>query len=211
MKAQEEKELRERLAALEDFHDKAVEDEIPTVFGLRLDQVGEIYDPYGIGNARPFSFKAHPEGFKLRWNREESRAKHGWKGWEPVDWDSDVGRNLMDYCYDPPRKLDNRIDSKVRRGDAILCILPAGQWLARQMARVNKAAANQAQHVTPEQDIIEEYKKGGVYGPGLTVSERPKQGFRMRAEEVSERSERAHGLLDESPAGHNSTEDNGEE
>lgn len=211
MEAQSNEELLARLAELEKYKSESEEGEVPTVFGVRLDQVGEIFDPYGIGNNRPFSFKDHPVGYRLRWCRESSRDQHGWKGWIPVEWEDEVGKNLSKYCWDAPRKLSNEVDSKVRRGDSMLCILPIGQWLARQLARTEKARANQKEHTTPEQNIVDEYKKGGVFGPGLTVSERPRAGFKMKPEEVSERSERAHGLLDTSEAGHNAVKDDGEE
>lgn len=209
--ASKEKELQARIEELEALQRKVEESQIPTVFGVRLDQVGEVYDPYGAGQGKPLAFKDHPEGFKLRWCHEGSRASRGWKGWEPVFWDDEIGQNLEKYCFDAPRKLDNAIDAKVRRGDAILCKLPIGVWLSRQLARVEKARAQVARHKTEERDLINEYQSN-EFGPGLTESERPADGFRMRPEHVSDRSDAfaTRSLMEGSKAVDNTGEDNGD-
>lgn len=187
MKTETKQELRDRIAQLEEhIENKQVEDgDVPTLFGVRLDQVGEIHDPWGIERGNPFSFKNHPPGMRLHWCREDQRNKQGWDGFVPVTWEDEIAENLEDYCYEAPKKLDTQSDSAVRRGDTILCKIPVEAWLARQLRRVNRASQAKRDHMTPEQDLATRNNEG-EFGPGLTESERPEGGFRMLPEEVSD-------------------------
>lgn len=92
--------------------------------------------------------KADPPGFRLGWKNEKMRepsmgGSRGWRGWEPITYDDDIGRNLSEYLAAPPARMEgsSQLDNKVRRGDTILCKLPEEIWLARQRKRTDKDAA----------------------------------------------------------------------
>lgn len=104
-----------------------------------------LYDPFDSKN--PHKIVKHPPGFRLGWKNPMYRENHrGWRGWVPVKYDSDVGRNLKSYLLDPPRKMAHQDDDMVRRGDSILCMLPEDMWLARQQDRVDRANRNRTAH-----------------------------------------------------------------
>jgi len=104
-----------------------------------------LYDPFDSKN--PHKIVKHPPGVRLGWKNPTYRENHrGWRGWIPVKYDSDIGRNLKSYLLDPPRKMAHQDDDMVRRGDAILCSLPEEMWQARQAERVSRANRQRSAH-----------------------------------------------------------------
>lgn len=104
-----------------------------------------LYDPFDSKN--PHKIVRNPSGYVLGWKNPMYRENHrGWRGWVPVDYDSEVGRDLKRYLLDPPRKMAHQDDNLVRRGDAILCMLPIDMWEARQCDRVERASRNREVH-----------------------------------------------------------------
>jgi hypothetical protein len=100
-----------------------------------------VYDPFDEQN--PHAILAHPEGWVLSWKNPDYRAKRGWRGWIPIEYDDEVGQNLSQYLKDPPARMEgvSQLDNYVRRGtDSILCKLPADIWDARQNKRVKNSA-----------------------------------------------------------------------
>jgi len=88
----------------------------------------------------------NPPGFRLGWKNEELRCgSRGWRGWIPIEYDDEIGRELDKYIQCPPTRMEgsSQLDNKVRRGDTILCKLPEEIWLARQHKRVKKDAMRQ--------------------------------------------------------------------
>jgi hypothetical protein len=198
--------LQAEVKRLQKIEDMVKDDEVPYLYGVRLDMVGEIHDPYAVrGNA--MSFIAHPHGKKLRWVKESSRNDKGWDGYEIVYWKDEIGQNIKAYTSDAPHKLDNDSDSKVRRGDMVLAWLPVEVWLYRQLERSKKAQAQAQGNTSPEEATLADYKSG-VFGEGLTASERPAGGFVPGSEEVSERTERAHSVFDDAVGGNKQAGDN---
>ncbi|KPJ95874.1 MAG: hypothetical protein AMJ55_02995 [Gammaproteobacteria bacterium SG8_15] len=104
-------------------------------------EVDEVKDPYA--GQHPHIILADPPGYKLSWKNPDYRLKRGWRGWEPIEHDDEIGRELDKYLQDPPTKMEggDLLDNKVRRGDCILCRLPIEIWDARQKAREQKDAA----------------------------------------------------------------------
>lgn len=108
-------------------------------------------DPFDAQN--PLTFKKHPQGFVLGWINPVYRESHrGWRGWQPVTYDSAIGKRLHEYLTDPPRKLATATDNIVRRGDCVLGALPEEIWLARQQKRNLKAAHQRAEHAAESKD-----------------------------------------------------------
>ncbi len=135
-------------------------------------------DPYSMEN-NPHEIKAHPPGWRLRWCNPNFRERRGWLGWEPVNYDDEIGRNLTDYLNDPPFKMEGtkRFDNYVRRGaDAVLCKLPENLWAIRWQKGLDKANRRLYSNANTTNKVIKE----GVstYGDGLTDSKRPKGGFK---------------------------------
>lgn len=121
-----------------------------------------LYDPFDSKN--PHKIVKHPPGHRLGWKNPRYREIHrGWRGWIPVAYDSDVGRNLKRYLLDPPRKMAHQDDNLVRRGDSILCMLPEEMWLARQQERVDRANRNRTAHardLQTDKATVDDVKKG---------------------------------------------------
>jgi hypothetical protein len=109
--------------------------------GEELDIAPEVYyDPFDEQN--PHVILNHPEGFVLSWKNPNLRAKKGWKGWVPITYDDEIGKNLGQYLQDPPPRMEGtaQLDSYVRRGtDSILCKLPKEMWDARQQRRSDRS------------------------------------------------------------------------
>lgn len=121
-----------------------------------------LYDPFDSKN--PHKIVKNPPGYKLGWKNPHYRENHrSWRGWVPVTFDSDVGRNLKSYLLDPPRKMAHVTDNLVRRGDSILCTLPEKIWEARQQKRVNRANRQSRPHAEDYQAdtaTVEDIKRG---------------------------------------------------
>ena len=97
-----------------------------------------VHDPFDTQN--PHRIIANPPGFVLGWKNPLYRDGHrGWRGWRPVQFDDEIGRNLSKYLLDPPRRMEHAVDNMVRRGDTILCALEEDLWYARQLKRQRKA------------------------------------------------------------------------
>lgn len=101
-------------------------------------EVKMIRDPYA--QLHPHKIISHPEGKILSWKGEAYRAKRGWRGWNAVQHDDEIGRELRKYLADPPTKMEgtNELDNYVRRGDSILSWIDEDIWHARQKARTDK-------------------------------------------------------------------------
>ena len=97
-----------------------------------------LRDPFDVQN--PHKILAHPPGLRLRWANPRYREHRGWRGWEPVHYDDEVGKNLSKYINDPPRRMEHNVDNLVRRGDSILCRIDEQMWEARQQRRTQRAA-----------------------------------------------------------------------
>lgn len=102
------------------------------------------HDPFDTQN--PHKILHHPEGKVLSWKNPNYRQQRGWRGWEPVTWDSEIGREISKYIPDPPAKMEgsSKQDNHVRRGtDSVLAVIDEEIWLARQQKRKNKALRKQ--------------------------------------------------------------------
>jgi hypothetical protein len=98
------------------------------------------YDPFDEQN--PHVIRNHPEGFVLSWKNPNLRAHKGWRGWVPITYDDEIGKNLDQYLLDPPPRMEGmaQIDNYIRRGsDSILCKLPKDLWDARQARRETRS------------------------------------------------------------------------
>lgn len=147
----------------------------------------ELYhDPFDVG-INPHHIKKHPDGLHLDWKNPNIRnGATGWRGWEPVTYDSEIGKNLQEYIPDPPVKMAGSAhqDNYVRRGtDSILCTLPEEIWKARQMKRESKAlraqVAASAQRNTTVQHGVE------TFGDGVQQEYSPAGGFKSRGNTAS--------------------------
>jgi len=123
------------------------------IMGQETDEGGyepkvELYhDPYDTSQ-NPLTIKKQPDGLHLSWKNPNLRDGGGktWEGWEPVTWDSEIGKNLEQYIDSPPKRFEGTAaqDNYIRRGsDAILCKLPLEWWLARQEKREKKTLHQQ--------------------------------------------------------------------
>ena len=103
-----------------------------------------ISDPFNVQN--PHKINKHPPGWHLGWKNPRWREHIGWRGWEEVTYDSEIGKNLDEYITDAPRKMRGsaEIDNIVRRGDAVLCRLPIGIYTARIQDRKRRSATRRA-------------------------------------------------------------------
>jgi len=93
------------------------------------------FDPYSENDF--LKFKKFPDTYVLRWCNPNYRRTRGWRGWQPVKWSDDIGRNLGDYLIDPPHRFEGMatMDDYIRAGnDLVLCKLHAGVWFARKRA-----------------------------------------------------------------------------
>lgn len=104
-----------------------------------------LHDPFDAKN--PHKIIADPPGFKLGWKNPVYRDGHrGWRGWQAVEHDSEIGRNLKRYLLDPPRRMEHAVDNYVRRGDSVLCYIDEEMWLARQNKRLERANKHASEH-----------------------------------------------------------------
>lgn len=183
----------------------AEEDPGPTRFGVRVKEGQVLRDPFSTQN--PHQIRKHPPGKRLHWCNPAVRDRRGWRGWVPVRYDDEIGKNLGLYITDPPTRMEGvaGIDGYVRRGsDSILCVIDEEIWLSRQINR----EAKQRKRVDP-------HRKGGgdrvlrdgtvmIDGGGLEDSKRPPGGFRFRHEGSRGRSDLAPDVIDPNdPAIHN--------
>ena len=102
------------------------------------------HDPFECNN--PHKILAHPEGKRLSWKNPKIRNDGGWKGWDPVTWDSEIGKDLDTYIASPPSKMEgiSTQDNYVRRGtDSVLAMIDEEIWFARQENRKSKAMRKQ--------------------------------------------------------------------
>ena len=131
--------LDERLARME-----ALMDENTASGNIRGPEPKVFFDPFDTQN--PHKILNHPEGMILSWKNPRIRRDKGWKGWEPITWDSEIGQNLEKYIPSPPAKLEgiSKQDNYVRRGtDSVLSQIKEEIWLARQEKRRSKALRKQ--------------------------------------------------------------------
>lgn len=154
--------------------DKKVEQAAESTF--KMGATAE-YDPFET-TEDAHQIKAHPEGYRLYWCNPNLRDRKGWRGWIPVEYDSEIGRNLGDYLNDPPLKYEGSksFDNTVRRGtDLVLCYMPIGMWSARYRAKQEKINGRVR---GVRGDANRNIREGvNTFGPGLTDSVRPRKGF----------------------------------
>ena len=139
------------------------------------------HDPFECVN--PHKFKCHPEGLHFSWKNPRIMDDKGPRGWTPVTWDREIGRNIDEYLSRAPAKLQGieTQDNYVRRGvDSILCVIKEEIWLARQQKRESKAlrkqmAANARANVTIGEGVE-------TFGDGVKHDPRPAGGFKPREE-----------------------------
>jgi hypothetical protein len=139
------------------------------------------HDPYDTTN--PHKILHHPEGKKLSWKNPNIRDRQGWKGWEPITWDSEVGKNIEKYIPSPPAKMVGieKQDNYVRRGtDSVLAMIDEEIWMARQQKREDKALRKQLAANARANAAI----GNGVetFGDGVQSDPRPAGGFKPRQE-----------------------------
>lgn len=137
-----------------------------------------LNDPFDAEN-NPHHFKKHPEGKVLSWKNARWRnEQRGWRGWEPITYDSEIGQNLLEYLNDPPAKMEgsSKQDNYVRRGtDTVLCWIDEEIWRARQMKREHKALQKQ-QAASASQNT--HYGPGvNTFGDGAQMEQRPPGGY----------------------------------
>lgn len=179
-------ELMARIAALEGTLDALTSDPadgMVTRFGVTLKEGTVISDPYS--SQSPVTFKAHPPGFRLSWCNPRIRNQIGWNGWTPVTYDSEIGENLDLYLNAVPARLEgvSAQDNYVRRGStSILCFLPEGVWLHRQMEVERKGRARQHLDADSGTDIRNPDGSVIISGEGLVSQERPDGGFKFKHE-----------------------------
>lgn len=158
--SQKIRELETKLAEAEDRaqqHEKRADELVAQVAHMSEQpaepELGEprvLRDPFDVQN--PHKFIAHPPGLRLRWAYPTYREHRGWRGWEPVSYDDEIGKNLGRYLNDPPRRMEHRIDNLVRRGDTILCRIDEEIYLARQQRRTERAQKRASAHAADLQD-----------------------------------------------------------
>lgn len=102
--------------------------------------VRSIHDPFTRRN--PHQIKAHPPGKVLSWKNPKYRQERGWRGWTPVSYDDEIGRDLNLFIIDPPAQMEGSasLDNYVRRGtDSVLSWIPEEVYLARQLEQAQRA------------------------------------------------------------------------
>lgn len=138
-------------------------------------EVKMIRDPFA--QLHPHKIISHPEGKILSWKGEAYRAKRGWRGWNAVQHDDEIGRELKKYLADPPTKMEgtDERDNYVRRGDSILSWIDEDIWNARQQARTDKdrqrtGAASSKQNRQLMPGVV-------TTGEGVKIDSIPKKGL----------------------------------
>lgn len=107
--------------------------------------VRQIRDPFSTKN--PHQIKAHPPGKVLSWKNPKYRRERGWRGWNPISYDDEIGRELSLYIIDPPANMAGSadLDNYVRRGtDSVLCWISEDVYLARQLEQSKRALEMEA-------------------------------------------------------------------
>lgn len=172
----EERQIAENLQAKVEHMEALIEEK--QAAGESVDPAPRIYhDPFDLAN--PHKILKHPEGKVLSWINPRLRQEQmGWQGWEPVTWDSEIGRNIKQYIPDPPAKMQgiSKQDNYVRRGtDSVLSSIDREIWLAREQKRENKALRKQlAANATANRSM-----GPGVIttGDGVQRDPHPRQGM----------------------------------
>ena len=120
------------------------------------------HDPFDEQN--PHLILSHPDGFVLSWKNPNYRAHRGWRGWVPITYDDEVGKELGKYLLDPPPRMEgmSQVDNYVRRGtDSILCRIPVEIWNERQAKRAERAQSREARSSAVN---VDKSKHVSVYG-----------------------------------------------
>jgi len=140
-----------------------------------------FHDPFDTTN--PHKILNHPEGKKLGWKNPRIRDEKGWKGWEPVTWDSEIGKNIEQYIPSPPAKMVGieKQDNYVRRGtDSVLAMIDEEIWMARQQKREHKALRKQLAANARANSAMGRGVE--TFGDGVKDEPRPTGGFKPRTE-----------------------------
>lgn len=147
-----------------------------------------LHDPFDPQN--PHAIEKHPPGLRLGWKNPKYREDHrGWRGWRPVSYEDDIGKNLGQYINDPPRRMSHHLDHLVRRGDSVLCILEDSIWRARQEQRTSKAmrfANAHAQDMQLNTSVQGQVAEVDVRDSGTHMVRRRMPAETMTQEEMSE-------------------------
>lgn len=154
-----------------------------------------LYDPYDSQNPLHIAKNIEPnakfpEGQKLSWKSEKIRQYKGWKGWIPVRWDDEYGKNIGDYLSDAPMRMEGseNLDGYVRRGGLVLCRLDMRIWKSRNAKRELKDAQQRGKG----QDVMRNlFGRHGVNitGEGVSDDDRPRHVGSAPASENARRSE----------------------
>jgi len=98
-----------------------------------LGRVQLQHDPFDAAN--PMKIIEHPKGFRLGWKNVDLREDRlGWKGWDPVLWDSALGKDIHRYINNPPKclKASEHDNNYIMRGaDTALAVIPEELYNAR--------------------------------------------------------------------------------
>lgn len=108
-------------------------------------KVRQVRDPFNTKN--PHQIIAHPPGKVLSWKNPKYRQERGWRGWQPISYDDEIGRELSTYITDPPAKMEGsaNLDNYVRRGtDSVLCFIDEDIWLSRQLDQAKRVVEMEA-------------------------------------------------------------------
>ena len=177
------RELVEEQVAVRDEHAAAGNNTVPSL--------KQLYDPYESHN--PLHIKSDiepdakfPEGQKLSWKSDRIRQYKGWRGWIPVRWDDEYGKNLGDYLGDAPMRMEGseNLDGYVRRGGLILCRLDKRIWNSRNAKRELKDM--QQRGVAGANTIHFDRQGVQIDGEGMSEDQRPRHtGARPLAEGAS--------------------------
>lgn len=170
--------LQERMAKMEALVAQKAAD------GQPYDPAPELpYDPFD--EQHPHRILDNPEGWVLSWKNPNLREKRGWRGWIPITYDDEYGKELDKYLQDPPKKMEGiaHQDNYVRRGtDSILCRIPEDIWKARQMKRELKANRKLGRASASDNTTIQHGVE--TYGDGLKSYRGPSRPSRPHTPEV---------------------------
>ena len=139
-----------------------------------------FHDPFDLG-INPHHIKKHPNGKILSWKNPNIRnGARGWRGWVPITYDCEIGKNLLDYISDPPAKMEGiaNQDNYVRRGtDSILCWIDEEIYFARQQQREHKALRKQIAAQAVRNTVLGHGVE--TFGDGVQVEKSPRGGFKL--------------------------------
>ncbi|MHA2069366.1 MAG: hypothetical protein ACXABY_33820 [Candidatus Thorarchaeota archaeon] len=145
-----------------------------------------LKDPYD--RHATFKIKKHPPGRRLYWKGLPQIERKGYDGWTPVQKGDGIFEKLTEYINEPPLRYAHSVDSKVIRGQNILCWSPVGMSLARKLESAKRANLARAKADAESRNLPDGMSS---FGPGLRRRDRKPDPTDVEV------IRKAHGISDE--------------